>query len=66
MADKSLSVMGGTYGTDDSGIVWDSNSEAGTDGGGMEDNADEGSLFETAAPVGGALPRSARGPVGTF
>ena len=42
MADKSLSVIGGTYGVDGSGIVEDSGSEYGRGGGGIEDDdADE-------------------------
>jgi hypothetical protein len=59
MADRSLSVIGGTYGADDSGIVEDSGSEYGRGGGGIEDDVDE-------VPVGVDLLRSARGPVGTF
>jgi hypothetical protein len=59
MADRSLSVIGGTYGVEDSGMVAGSGEEYGRGGGGIEDDAGEG-------PVGAPLLRSARGPVGTF
>ena len=62
MADRSLSVIGGTYGVEDSGMVAGSGSEYGRGGGAIEDDAGE----EAERPVGVPLLRSARGPVGTF
>lgn len=58
MADRSLSVIGGTYWLEDS----DSESTGGGGGGGIEEDVGD----VATGPVRGGLLLSARGPVGTF